>query len=80
MTKSLELHLERITKKNFKSWLRHHAFTVYASATNKDGLVELGADGLGTYAVRLKRSETHFYETANKAIKAYREFLTQHTD
>ena len=79
MTRATQVHLEGITKESFTNWLSNDAFITYASSTGKNGLVELGVDGRGNYAVRIRHKtgrDTHFYKNANKAIKAYSEFLT----
>jgi hypothetical protein len=79
MTRATKVHLEGITKESFMNWLSNDAFITYASSTGKNGLVELGVDGRGNYAVRIRHKtgrDTHFYNNANKAIKAYGELLT----
>lgn len=79
MTRATQVHLEGITKESFTNWLSNDAFITYASSAGKNGLVELGVDGRGNYAVRIRHKtgiDTHFYNNANKAIKAYGEFLT----
>jgi len=81
MTRSLglEVHLDEITKESFVHWLKHYAFNTYASSTGKNGFTEIGTDGVGNYAVRITHHtgmDTHFYNNAGKAIKAYKEQLS----
>lgn len=79
MNRSTQLHLEGITKESFNNWLSNDAFITYASSKGENGLVELGVDGRGNHAVRIRHKtgrDTHFYNNANKAIKAYGDFLT----
>ena len=74
MKLTTQVHLEGITKGSFTNWLNHEAFITYASSTGENGLVELGVDGRGNYAVRLrhkKGANTNFYKDVNEAIKAY---------
>ena len=78
--KAMQKHLEGVTKESYMNWRSNHAFNTYASATSKIGLVELGVDGNGNAAIRIKHktgSDTYFYNNSAKAVKAYGEFLNQ---
>ena len=77
MKLSNDVHFDGITKKAFKDFLRDE-FITYASSTNKIGLVKLGVDSKGDYAIKIAHktgTDTHFYDTIDKAINAYGEFL-----
>tara|TARA_R110000796_G_scaffold20988_2_gene62058 strand:- start:14 stop:250 length:237 start_codon:yes stop_codon:yes gene_type:complete len=75
MTKFTSDHLEEVTKDGFLEWQCNALFTTYASCGSDKGLVELGVDGTGGYAVKIRYkngSKTSFYKTADEAIIAYK--------
>jgi hypothetical protein len=78
MADAKQTFLEGITKENFTNWLHNDAFIAYASSSGKNGLVELGVDGRGNYAIRLRHKtgiDTHFYKNADRAVKAFKYFI-----
>jgi len=74
--KSRILHLESITIDGFENW-KAESFSVYASCTTDNGIVQLGLDGNGKPCVYLKREKIFSSETIDKAIGKYQELLLQ---
>ena len=74
MKRTSQVHLSGITKDSFTNWINHEAFIMYASSSGKNGKVELGVNGKGTYALKIWHKtgiDTSFYKDPDKAIKAY---------
>ena len=75
---SKQKHLDSIAIDHFKDWKNTEAFCGFASSAGEFGLIELGVDGTGLYAVRERSrggTTTSFYDSAKKAKKAYKSLL-----
>jgi hypothetical protein len=74
--KSRILHLESITIDGFEKW-KEESFSVYASCTTDNGIIQLGLDGNGKPCVYLNREKVFSFETTDKAIGKYQELLLE---
>lgn len=74
MNNSIKQHLDSITIENIEFWQKD-TFSVYASSTNSNKMIQLGIDGFGKFCVCINRETKHSFETIDKAIAKYHELL-----
>ncbi len=66
-----EKHLELITEESFKQWKSKDSFSVFASASNSLGLVQIGVNGCGLNIVKFNSTVQFKTKSEKEAIEFY---------